>query len=152
MAQLPNVRQKTDGFRQAPFLRPDDVKRARKSASHLFLRVEDRSPNVEAAAEGVKGPAMGQYGVDIPVNVDGKEAVISIPEWGDDYANLATAYGTDGSKWIGKEIAFREIPHIKRDGTETLRIEATTPEVAVAVNRKAQGPPQDYLGSKKAKK
>lgn len=153
MTQLPTPKPKRDplGYRQAPYLRPDDIRLARKSASHLFCVVQDKAPNADAHADGITGPAMGQFGIDIPVQVDGKDAVVTIPEWGDDYGALAIAFGTDGKSWIGKEIAFREVPHEKRDGTMTTRVEAVTTEHAINQNKKEQGPVQNYIGQTKKK-
>lgn len=87
------------------YLKPGKLKRP------VTVAIDNRP-----AAEGNthNGPAMGQYGIDIPVHVAGVPMVLTINTKSDDYAALVLALGDDSADWIGAQIRIADDADVAR--------------------------------------
>lgn len=102
------------------FLKRDDIKAALPPGQkYLFFEIERRAVSREMDGMGVAGPAVGRFGVDLPVSFRGSTAILTIPTWTDDYAQLVVDFGSDLDDWIGQSIGVWVAPALDRNNNPT---------------------------------
>lgn len=105
----PETSQRTneaDAFRSeyGPFLKVATLRPMLDEHGSLVAKIGNRPPNRKAKEAEIKGPAEGQFGVDIPLDVGDERLILSVRTNTGNWSDLFAVFGSEEGDWIGKEI------------------------------------------------